>query len=46
MSQDRILNLLMQKDEITWQTILNDLIKSGEINPWDIDISILANNKK
>ncbi|MBS3152024.1 segregation/condensation protein A [Candidatus Woesearchaeota archaeon] len=43
MSQDRILNLLMQKDEITWQTILNDLIKSGEINPWDIDISILAN---
>ncbi|MBI2148565.1 segregation/condensation protein A [Candidatus Woesearchaeota archaeon] len=43
MSQDRILNLLMQKDEITWQTILHDLVKSGEINPWDIDISILAN---
>lgn len=43
MSQDRILNLLMQKDEITWQTILYDLVKSGEINPWDIDISVLAN---
>lgn len=43
MSQDRILSLLMQKDEITWQTILHDLVKSGEINPWDIDISILAN---
>jgi len=42
MSQDKILNLLMQKDEITWQTILYDLIKTGEINPWDIDISILA----
>ena len=43
MSQDRILTLLMQKDEITWQTILYDLVKSGEIDPWDIDISILAN---
>ncbi len=43
MSQDKILSLLMQKDEITWQTILYDLVKSGEIDPWDIDISILAN---
>lgn len=42
MSQEKILNLLMQKDEITWQTILYDLLKSGEINPWDIDISLLA----
>lgn len=43
MTQDKILDLLMSKDEITWQTILYDLVKSGEINPWDIDISILAN---
>lgn len=43
MSQDIVLNLLMQKDEITWQTILQDLVKSGEIDPWDIDISLLAN---
>ena len=42
MSQDKILSLLMQKDEITWQTILYDLVKSGEIDPWDIDISILS----
>ena len=41
--QDKILELLMQKDEITWQTILQDLVKSGEIDAWDIDISILAN---
>src|SRR3989338_2820974 len=42
MSQDRILSLLMQKDESTRQTILYDLVKSGEIDPWDIDISILS----
>lgn len=43
MSQEKILNLLMQEDEITWQTILYDLVRSGEIDPWNIDISILAN---
>ena len=32
----------MNKDEITWQTILLDLVKSGELNPWDVDISILS----
>jgi len=40
--QDHIYNLLIQKDEITWQTILQDLIKSEQMNPWDIDISLLA----
>src|SRR3989338_8024538 len=43
MSHDRVLALLLQKDEITWQTILLDLVKTGEIDPWDVDISILAN---
>ena len=40
--QEKLFNMLMQEDEITWQTIIYDLIKSGEMNPWDIDISILA----
>ena len=40
--QDKILEMLMQKDEITWQTILLDLIKTGEMDPWDVDISILS----
>jgi len=40
--EDRIYNLLVKKDEVTWQTIIYDLIKSGELEPWDIDISKLA----
>jgi len=40
--QDKILDMLMQKDEITWKNIILDLIKSEEMNPWDIDISILT----
>jgi len=40
--QDKLFNMLMQKDEITWQSIIYDLIKTGEMDPWDVDISILA----
>jgi len=32
----------MKEDEITWQTILYDLVKTEEMDPWDIDISLLA----
>jgi len=39
---DQIYNMLIQKDEITWQSILLDLIRSEQMNPWDIDISILS----
>ncbi|MDD5254165.1 MAG: segregation/condensation protein A [Candidatus Nanoarchaeia archaeon] len=39
---ERIYDLLMKDDEITWQTIIQELIKTEEINPWDIDISKLT----
>ena len=42
-SSDQIYNILMQKDEITWQTIIQDLIKSEQMNPWNIDLSLLSN---
>ena len=40
--QDRIFEMLLKEDEITWQTILYELVKTEEINPWDIDISLLS----
>lgn len=40
--QDRLLNMLMQENEITWQDIIYDLVKSEQMNPWDIDVSILS----
>jgi len=39
---ERIYDLLFDKDEITWQTILQELVKSEQMDPWDIDISALA----
>ena len=34
--------MLMQENEITWQSIIYDLVRTEEMNPWDIDISILS----
>ncbi len=40
--QEQLYNMLLKKDEITWQSIILDLIKSEQLNPWDIDISLLT----
>jgi len=40
--QDQIFELLFEKDDVTWQTILHDLVRSEKMNPWDIDISLLS----
>ncbi len=40
--QNEIYDILMNRDEITWQTLIYDLIKSERMDPWDIDLSILT----
>jgi len=40
--EDEILGLLIVKDEITWKSILENLVKSGEIDPWDVNITDLT----
>ena len=40
---ERIFNIIFSKaDEITWQTIIFDLVKTEQMDPWDIDVSILT----
>lgn len=36
---DRIFNIIFNEDEVTWQSLLLDLVKSEDMDPWDIDIS-------
>ena len=40
--QDQILDMLLKRDEITWQDLIKDLVKSEGIDPWNVDISLLA----
>ncbi len=40
--QDQILDMLMNKDEITWQDLIHNLVKSEGMDPWDVDLSLLS----
>jgi len=41
-NQSNLLDFLVKDDDITWQSILMDAVKEGELDPWDIDIGLLA----
>jgi len=41
-SNDQIFNILFNSDEITWQNMIYDIVSSENMDPWDIDVSMLA----
>ena len=36
------IQLLLDKDDVTWKQILYDLVRNEQMNPWDIDVSVLS----
>lgn len=40
--EDRIFQLLVQENEITWKDIIFDLIREEKMDPWDINVSLLT----
>ncbi len=40
-NQEQFFNLI-SSDDISWQTIIYDLIKTEQLDPWDIDLAVLA----
>ena len=40
--EEQIYKLIFDEDEITWQSLLMDLVRQEGMDPWDIDISKLA----
>ena len=43
-SHERIFQILYKEDEVTWQSLLYELVKKEGMNPWDINISLLTKN--
>lgn len=41
-TNEEIHKILFEKDDVTWQTIIYELVKSEKIDPWDIDINLLT----
>ena len=39
---DQQLQFLFEKDDVTWKALLYNLVKSEQMNPWDIDLSHLS----
>ncbi|MFH1455687.1 MAG: segregation/condensation protein A [archaeon] len=40
--QEKIYDMLMKQDEISWKDIIYGLVKSEEMDPWDVDVSVLT----
>lgn len=40
-SEDKIYSILMQDSEITWKSVIQELVNSEQMSVWDIDISRL-----
>lgn len=41
-TQERIFRILFESDELTWKQIIFGLIEAEEMNPWDIDLSLIS----
>jgi len=41
-SNDQIFNILFNQDEITWKNMIYDLVSSEKMDPWNVDVSLLA----
>lgn len=40
--QQKLFDILLDKDEISWKTIIYDLVKNEEMDLWDIDLKLLT----
>lgn len=40
--QEKIFSMLFDEDEITWQSMIYDLVKTEGMDPWDVDVSLLS----
>jgi len=40
--QDGLFTFLIKKDDVTWQSMINDLVRNNQMDPWDIDVSLLT----
>ena len=42
--EKQIYSLIFNEDEISWQSLLMELVRSEGLDPWDLDVSKLANS--
>lgn len=40
--QQKIFDLILNQDDVTWKSLLYDLVKTEQMDPWDINITLLT----
>jgi len=40
--EDRLFQMLVEENEISWKAIIYDLIRKEEMDPWDVNVSVLS----
>jgi segregation and condensation protein A len=40
--EDKIFQILVEQDDITWKDIILNLVKTEQMDPWDVNIGLLA----
>lgn len=40
--QQQIFELLLEQEDVSWKSILYDLVRTEQMDPWDIDITLLT----
>lgn len=40
--EDRLFQLLVEQNEVSWKAIIYDLIRKEEMDPWDVNVSLLS----
>ena len=41
-TNDSIFDMLFNQDELSWQHIIYELVRNEEMDPWDIDLGVIA----
>jgi segregation and condensation protein A len=41
--QDQVFELLLEKEDVSWKTILQELVATEQMDPWDVNITLLTN---
>lgn len=40
--QQQLMSLLLDQDDVGWKSIIYELVEKEEMNPWDIDVTLLT----
>ena len=41
-NEDSLFQQLVDQDDITWQVMIQELVKNEQMDPWDVDISVIS----